>query len=96
MPLGVLTKCENKGEDMVDILHYTHRYVPTVSDEVFVPVLFGGDQLTRERAYHAQDAKLQSPTPIRKLLGLVPKCEDWHARTSFYQVSVMENSIGCI
>ena len=89
MPLGVLTKCENKGEDMVDILHYMHRYVPTVSDEVFVPVFFGGDQLTRERAYHAQDAKLQSSTPLRKLLGLVPKCEDWHARTSFYQVGIV-------
>lgn len=71
---------------MVDFLHYTHRYVPTVSVEVFVPVLFSGDQLTRERAYHAQNAKLQSPTPIRKL---VPKCEDWHAGTS---VSVVENS----
>ena len=78
---------------MVDILHYTHRYVPTVSEEVFVPILFGVDQLTRERAYHAQDAKLQSPTLTRKLLGLVPKCEDWHARTSFYQVSV-KNCIG--
>ena len=68
------------------MLHYAHRYVAKVSDEVYVPILFGGDQLTRERTYHAQDAKLQSPTPIRKLLGLVPKCEDWHARTSFYQV----------
>lgn len=78
---------------MVDIFHYMHRYVPTVSDEVFVPVLFGGDQLTRERAYHAQDAKLQSSTPICKLLGLVPKCEDWHARTSFYQVGIVLSTI---
>lgn len=78
---------------MVDILHYIHRYVPMVSDEVFVPALFGGDQLTRERAYHAQDAKLQSPTPIRKLLGLGSKCEDWHARTSFYQVGIILSTI---
>ena len=78
---------------MVGILQYTHQYVSTVSDEVFVPILFGGDQLTRERAYHAQHAKLQSSTPIRKLLGIVPKCEDWHARTSFYQVYNAEHCV---
>ena len=89
----MLTKCENKGEDMVDILQYTHRYVPKVLDEVFVLILFGGDQLTRERAYHAQDAKLQSSTLIRKLLGIIPKCEDWHARTYFYQVCNAEHCV---
>ena len=78
---------------MTSFIIIMHRYVPTVSDKVFVPVLFGGDQLTRERAYHAQDAKLQSSTPICKLLGLVPKCEDWHARTSFYQVGIVLSTI---
>jgi hypothetical protein len=72
---------------MVDILHYAHHYVPTKYLCLF------SDQLTRERGYHAQDAKLQSPTPIRKLLGLVPKCEDWHARTSFYQVGIILSTI---
>lgn len=61
--LGVLTKCENKGEDMVDILHYAHRYVAKVSDEVYVPILFGGDQLTRERAYHAQELSFNHQLP---------------------------------
>lgn len=47
---------------------------------------FGGDQLTRERAYHAQDTKLQSKDPKSRLVGLVPKVEDWHTRVTFYQV----------
>ncbi len=27
MPLGVLTKCEQVGEDMIDILTHVHKYV---------------------------------------------------------------------
>lgn len=83
----MLNKCENKGDDMIDILQYIHdRYVPHLSETVYIPTLFGGDQLTRERAFHSQDSKLQSSTPMKRLLGVVPECEDWHAKNSYYQV----------
>lgn len=72
---------------MVDIMYHMQRYIPKSSDgKKFFPLLFGGDQLTRERAYHAQDSKLQSSDPLHRLLGLVPKVEDWHTRSVFYQV----------
>lgn len=86
VPLGVLAKSEQKGEDMVDIMEYIHRYVPTTTNGDMFPILFGGDQLTRERASNAKDTKLQSSKPIKRLLGLVPKVEDWHTRVVFNQV----------
>ena len=87
MPLVVLTKSKRSGEEMVDIMYHMQRYVPKSADgKQFFPILFGGDQLTRERAYHAQDSKLQSSDPLHRLLGLVPKVEDWHTRSVFYQV----------
>ena len=30
MPLGILLKNENKGDDMVDIMKVLHQYVPSV------------------------------------------------------------------
>ena len=30
MPLGILPKNENKGDEMVEIMSHLHRYVPTV------------------------------------------------------------------
>ena len=86
VPLGVLAKCKQKGEDMVDIMEFIKQYIPRVSDGSFLPLLFGGDQVTRERASHAQDTKLQSAHPMKRLLGLIPKVEDWHARVVFNQV----------
>ena len=71
---------------MVDILHHIHQYVPQLESGDFVPILFGGDMLTRERSDHACDAKLQSSTPLARLQGIVPKVEDWHAMTTFHQV----------
>lgn len=70
---------------MIDILEYAQKYVPTVGDKV-KPILFGGDQVTRERATNAQDAKAQSDSTKRKLKGIIPKAEDWHTRMCFYQV----------
>ena len=86
VPLGVLRKNENVAEDMIDIInHIQKRYVPAVDGKV-KPVLFGGDQLTRERAAHAQDAKAQSVDTMKQLKGVVPKAEDWHTLMCFFQV----------
>ena len=79
-------KCEQRGEEMVDILQHIHKYVPKQPTGEYYPIFFGGDQLTRERAGGAQDAKLQSKDK-GKLRGVVPVAENWHARMTFYQVS---------
>ena len=87
VPLGVLMKLEQKGDDMIDILMHTHKYVPQKPGE-FAQIYFGGDQLTRERAGGAIDAQLQALTPHDQLRGVIPKIEDWHALVCFYQVQV--------
>jgi len=84
----VITKCEKAGDDMIDILFHIHKYVPTTENGDFVPIFFGGDQLTRERAGGAQDARLQASDPLGRLQGIIPKTEDWHALMTFYQVCV--------
>lgn len=82
----MITKCENKSEDMIDILEHIQQYSPKSEDGRIYPIFFGGDQLTRERASAAQEAKLQSSTTQRKLKGVIPKSEDWHTLVCFYQV----------
>ena len=82
----MITKSEQKIEDMVDILEHVQKYVPVTANGVVHPLLFGGDQLTRERADGAKDAKLQSSSTMKKLRGILPKIEDWHARVVFMQV----------
>ena len=85
MPLGVLTKSEQVGDNMIDNIH---KYIPQNTDGKFIPVFFGGDQLTRERAGGAQDARLQASDPLGRLEGVIPKVEDWHALVCFYQVNI--------
>ena len=80
-------KSEQETEGMVDILEYvTDRYVLTDSKGSLYCTFFGGDQLTREKAHHAIDAKLQSEDPVKRFRGIVPKIEDWHARVTYNQV----------
>ena len=79
-------KSEQRGEEMVDILQHTHQYVPKFACGKYYPVFFDGDQLTRERAGGAQDAKLQSDEEARKLRGVIPVAADWHTLVVFYQV----------
>ena len=81
-----MAKSENKTEDMVDIIQHFQQYTPVSDDGRVSPIFFGGDQLTRERAYHAQEAKAQSATVLGRLRGVIPKVEDWHALVAFYQV----------
>ena len=59
MPLGILPKNENKGEDTVALMDHLHQYAPLVkrTECQYVasiararPIPFGGDQLTVARA----------------------------------------------
>jgi len=87
VPLGVLTKSEQVGDDMIDIMTHIHKYVPQKGNGTFIPIFFGGDQLTRERAGGALDAQLQASNPLGRLEGVIPKVEDWHTLVCFYQVN---------
>lgn len=71
---------------MIDIMTHIHKYVPRKPNGDLIPIFFGGDQLTRERAGGAEDARLQAPDSASRLQGVKPKVEDWHALVTFYQV----------
>ena len=73
--------------------------VKIVADE-FHYVLFGGDQLTAERATGAKRSINNENRGYDRLEGLVPVIEDWHAKVCFLKVSSIivindvNNSIG--
>ena len=88
---------------MVEIMTELQQYVPMISSTHEVPiatgetvleeraaihqVLVGGDQLTAARARAAIKSKENGPTPSKRLSGLVPVVEDWHAKANFLGVS---------
>ena len=49
--------------------------------------LFGGDQLTAARARGAITAMSNATTTAKRLKGLIPVIEDWHAQVSLLDVS---------
>lgn len=78
---------------MVDILQHIHQYVPRSAAGEYYPIFFDGDQVMRERASGAQDAKLQADEEVRKLKGVFPQVADWHTLVTFYQVMCMIASV---
>ena len=97
-------KNENKTDEMVDIMTHLHQYVPTLSSShdriistgetvkeeraAIHSILIGGDQLTVARTRGAIKAKVNSQTPSKRLSGIIPVVEDWHAKANFFGVSV--------
>ena len=73
--LGIIFQNENSQEDMLHIWEFLHKYVRN-SDE---RVVFGGDQLTEERAKMEQ--------PFRQDSGLLPTAESWHTKMALLLVS---------
>ena len=67
------------------VLPDSGREVQVVKDN-FHPVLFGGDQLTVARARGTQRIRTNSDREKDGLKGLVPVCEDWHAKLCLLQV----------
>ena len=51
-------------------------------------ILFGGDQLTAARARRAKKFRVNSITPSKCLDGLIPVCEDWHAKVILIEVTI--------
>lgn len=59
----------------------------------FHHILFGGDQLTAERATGAKRSKSNECRGLDQLEGLVPVIEDWHAKVCFLKVCVLHHHI---
>ena len=103
MPLGVLDLNENKVDEMIKIMEFLHKYVPSRSKEVvytfsdseeaectetnFHHIVCGGDQLKVARERAAKLVRHHSESSIDRLSGLVPCVEDWHANQVFVKVS---------
>lgn len=47
---------------------------------------FGGDQLTEERIFNAQQGFIDARNDYEMLQGLKPAYEDWHLKRTLYEV----------
>lgn len=81
--LGLVFENENTTEGMVHILESLHKYVKDFDERV----VFGGDQLTEERAAGVQRLRQNGATPQARLAGLLPTAESWHAKMALLFVS---------
>ena len=99
VPLGVLLKSEQTIPEMVEIMDTLEQYVPKTSMDVtfsnlthtqdyVLPILLGGDQLTCARARGCKRARMNGNSCTERLDGLVPCCEDWHAKVLLLSVSL--------
>ena len=65
----------------------TDEEVPVTMDN-FHYILFGGDQLTVERARGAKKERNNENRGKDRLEGLLPVIEDWHAKVCFLKVRI--------
>ncbi|XP_061170360.1 uncharacterized protein LOC133179678 [Saccostrea echinata] len=82
---------ENSSQGMIEILQKVHQLaVPHVRDNpdknVLEKVVFGGDVLTNERAFSAQEAMQNSPSEYESLLGVIHRPEGLHREMNFLLV----------
>lgn len=57
-----------------------------IDDEIFHQILLGGDQLTVARARVSIGARQDHVTRRKRLEGLLPVVEDWHAKQCLLKV----------
>ncbi len=62
-----------------------------VAVDQFHYILMGGDQLSVARARGSQKLRGNAIRPRDRLDGLVPVCEDWHAKGCFITVSTFHS-----
>ena len=74
--------------EMIEIMEEVQKFVPATENTEFISgCVFGGDQLTCERARNSQHHRKDSATTQERLEGLVPTVEDWHTKMNFYEAS---------
>ena len=83
--LGLIFENENTTDGMAKILESLHGYVP----DGVAKVVFGGDQLTCERATGVQRLRQTGRTKSERLDGFLPTAESWHAKMCLMTVSRM-------
>ena len=76
--LGIIFENENSSDGMLHILEFLHKYVRNFDERV----VFGGDQLTEERAAGVQRLRQNGVTPPARLSGLLPTAESWHSQNN--------------
>lgn len=59
-------------------------------EDRFHYLLFGGDQLTVERATGSKNHNVNEWRGIDRLEGLIPVVEDWHAKVCLLKVNSMQ------
>ena len=88
--LDLLDKSENKSDDMISIMQHIHEhYVAHTMDAKPIVVeqkVFGGDVLTTERTFSAQQAMKNAKNDYLDLSGVVPRPEGLHRMMNFLMV----------
>lgn len=102
----MLAKNGTRHDEMIDILEAYKKYVPSTvvplsqdeqipgdnatEDRSYITTLVGGDYLSAVRAREAQYIRSSSELRERRLSGILPVAEDWHAKVCFIEVSVCQ------
>lgn len=68
----------------------------TIEDVNFHKILLGGDQLTAARCRGGAAVRSDHQTSLERLNGMVPVCEDWHAKRIYLMVCLFGYSIPCV
>lgn len=81
---------ENSSQGMIEILQKVHKLaVPHTQDTVVQKIVFGGDVLTNERAFSAQEAMQNNSNAFDSLCGIIHRPEGLHRQFNFLQVMVL-------
>ena len=103
MPLGVIPKNENKGEEMTEIVETLHQYVPGCGDHLLkvlissvltscTPlhnIMHHSGAIWRSVSCRADKlSRVNSGNKKDALQGLIPFSSDWHAELTLLQVII--------
>lgn len=93
----MLFHAENSTSEIIQILKkIQERYVPMTEETnedgeiikyIIFALAFGGDQLTEERIFNAQQGFIDARNDYEMLQGLKPAYEDWHLKRTLYEVT---------
>jgi hypothetical protein len=83
----LIDSSENSSQGMINILQKVHELaVPHSDGRVVQKLVFGGDVLTNERAFSAQQAMQNGDTEFHCLFGIVHRPEGLHREFNFLLV----------
>lgn len=83
----LIEESENSSQGMIKILQMVHQLaVPHIDEQVVEKIVFGGDALTNERAFSAQEAMQNNNSEFENLLGITHRPEGLHREMNFLMV----------